>query len=67
MRSTLEFYARPGGITELGEYAADTAAWPTDIPALCQVAQGLLLHPFEAHRDSVRKFLYFAPLADPYL
>jgi len=49
----LAYYARPGFMTDPGGYAALFDGLPTEIPALCQVVQGLLLHIFWAERYGV--------------
>ena len=46
----LEYYARPSLMTDPGEHAALFDDLPTDIPTLCQVVQGLVLHLFWAER-----------------
>jgi hypothetical protein len=40
----LEYYATPGEMTELGEVEV-----PSDVPSLCEVVQGVLIHPFLTH------------------
>jgi excinuclease ABC subunit A len=45
--AALAFYATPGVMTDPGEYASLFSDLPYEIPALCRVVQGLLLHPFE--------------------
>ncbi len=42
----LSFYTAQGAMTDPGELAALFDALPNDIPALCAVVQGLLIHPF---------------------
>lgn len=49
----LEYYTRPGFMTDPGEHADLFDGLPTGIPALCQVVQGLLLHVFWAERYGV--------------
>jgi hypothetical protein len=49
----LEYYTQPGFMTDLGEHADLFDGLPTDIPALCQGVQGLLLYMFWAERDGV--------------
>ena len=49
----LAYYAWPGFMTDPGGYAALFDGLPTEIPALCQVVQGLLLHIFWAERHGV--------------
>jgi hypothetical protein len=46
----LEYYARPGPMTDPKEYAPLFEGLPTDIPALCQVVHGLMVHIFWAER-----------------
>ncbi|MDY7080565.1 MAG: transglutaminase-like domain-containing protein [Chloroflexota bacterium] len=50
---SLEYYALPGVMTDPGDLAGLFDDLPTDIPALCQVVQGLLLHIFWAERYGV--------------
>jgi hypothetical protein len=49
----LEFYAAPGRMTDLSSIAAQVDDLPDDVPSLCRVVQGLLLHPFWAERYGV--------------
>ena len=49
----LEYYACPGPMTDPGEHAALFDGLPADVPALCQVVQGILLHIFWAERYGV--------------
>jgi hypothetical protein len=46
----LEYYAQPGLVTDPGQYAAQLDGLPSELPALCEVVQGLLLHIFWAER-----------------
>jgi hypothetical protein len=46
----LTYYAHPGLMTDPGAHAALFEGLPTEIPALCQAVQGLLLHVFWAER-----------------
>ena len=48
--NSLAYYARPGIMTDPKEYAGQLDGMPTEIPALCEVVQGLLLHIFWAER-----------------
>ncbi len=50
----LEYYALPGPVTYPDIYERFLARLPTEIGALCQVIQGLMIHPAEAHRYGVR-------------
>jgi len=50
----LEYYTQPGFMTDPGEHAGLFDGLPTEIPALCQVVQGLLLHVFWAERYGVQ-------------
>lgn len=56
VQTALEYYARSGPITEVGETAdrLDLSHLPSTIPSLCRLIQGVLLHPFEAHRYGVK-------------
>ena len=38
------FYAEPGIITDAGSYTSLFSGLPDDVPALCIVVQGLILH-----------------------
>jgi hypothetical protein len=49
----LEYYARPGFMTDPGGHTALFDGLPTEIRALCQVVQSLLLHIFWAERYGV--------------
>jgi hypothetical protein len=44
----LTYYAHQGPVSDPGEYAHLLAGLPTDIPGLCQVVQGLLMHKSSA-------------------
>ncbi|MBM3134012.1 MAG: transglutaminase domain-containing protein [Chloroflexi bacterium] len=50
----LEYYTRPGLMTDAQEQASLLAGLPTDVAALCQVVQGLLLHMLWAERYGVK-------------
>jgi hypothetical protein len=52
-RDPLVYYASPGPMTEPGEYAALFDGLPTEIPALVEVVQGLLIHIFWAEQYGV--------------
>lgn len=52
-RHALEYYAHQGLVTEPGEYVGLFDALPSEIPALCQIVQGVLLHIFWAERYGV--------------
>lgn len=43
-QSTLEFFSRPGVMTDAGRYAPLLENLPRDIPAVAAIAQGLLIH-----------------------
>jgi len=49
----LHFYAVPGDATDPRKYASHLDALPTSTPALCRVAQGLLIHILETWRYGV--------------
>jgi hypothetical protein len=51
--SELEFYASPGRMTDLHAIAASVDHLPSSVPELCEVVQGLVLHPFWAERYGV--------------
>src|SRR5262249_43363547 len=40
------YYASPGPLTDLAQHAARVRDLPTELPALCRVVQGLIIHPF---------------------
>lgn len=44
----LDFYAQPSFLTDPGLHADLFSALPDDVPALCRVLQGLLIHPYWA-------------------
>jgi hypothetical protein len=46
----LKFYAQAGPMTDPGAYADAFAGLPTDIPTLCRIVQGNLIHIFWAER-----------------
>ncbi len=48
MTNPLEYYARQGMMTDPQTHAGMFESLPTDIPALCQVVQGVLIHVFWA-------------------
>lgn len=50
----LAYYARHGPITDPGEHAELLEGLPTEIPALCQIVQGILLHIFWAEQYGVK-------------
>ena len=52
MESSLEYYRSHGAMTAPGAHAAELRALPCDLPALCEVIQGVLIH-----RD-IAPFLY---------
>ncbi len=43
----LKYYAQPGSMTDAGDQVDLLDDLPADIPGLCRVVQGLLIHPFE--------------------
>jgi excinuclease ABC subunit A len=49
----LSFYASPGIMTAAGDLAPLLDPLPTDIPSLCKVVQGLLIHPLLADQYGV--------------
>jgi len=44
MESPQEYYRSHGPMTAPGAFAADAAALPSDVAALCEVVQGVLIH-----------------------
>jgi len=48
--TTLDYFATPGLITNPGDQAALLDNLPTDLPTLCRVVQGLMVHVFWAER-----------------
>jgi Transglutaminase-like superfamily len=50
----LAFYAGQSRLTDPGPYAPLLDALPRDVPALCRVVRGLILHPGTAHLYGVR-------------
>ncbi|MDP9375532.1 MAG: transglutaminase-like domain-containing protein [Chloroflexota bacterium] len=53
--TVLEYYAGHGPLTDPGGQAALFAGLPADIPALCRVLQGLLIHTFELELRGVER------------
>lgn len=53
MTNALEYYAAPAFITDTGEYSNLLDDLPTDIAALRDVVQGLVIHIFWAHEYKV--------------
>lgn len=47
--AVLAYYAAHGVMSDPREQAAALSGLPADLPALCAVVQGLLLHPFLTH------------------
>ncbi|MCC6170262.1 MAG: transglutaminase domain-containing protein [Caldilineaceae bacterium] len=54
MPVSLDYYALPGPITAPGARAAYFDGLPGDLPALCRVVQGVLIHVFWAEQYGVR-------------
>src|SRR5438067_678529 len=50
----LDYYARPGVMTDPGAHSDLFETLPTSLSALCEVVQGLLIHPFAAHLYGVK-------------
>jgi hypothetical protein len=50
----LEYYRRQSRITDPGPHAALLDGLPRDVPSLCRVVRGLVLHPLTAHLYGVR-------------
>ena len=53
MQNPLDYYASPGTMSDPKECAELFHDLPTDIPELCQVIQGILLHGFLADKYGV--------------
>ena len=47
-REALTYYAMPGPFTDLSAHDARVRELPRTLPELCQVIQGLIVHPFHA-------------------
>ncbi len=47
-------YAQHSALTDPREHAVLIQDLPHDLPSLCRVVQGLLIHPWEAHRYGAR-------------
>jgi hypothetical protein len=66
----LTYYAEPGVMTTPGKYSSYLDGLPTDIGALCQVVQGVLIHVFWAEqyglaREEIRRDeVQLRPVAD---
>lgn len=54
MSTAWHVYASHGLITEPGDQTALFQALPTDIPALCRIVQGLMIHVFWANQYGVQ-------------
>jgi hypothetical protein len=54
MTTSLEFFATPGLLTDPGRRSALLAALPHDVPALCRIVQGLMIHIFWADQYGVQ-------------
>jgi hypothetical protein len=54
VQTSLEYYACPGNITDVGPSADLLSNLPSTIPGLCHLIQGVVLHPFEAHHYGVK-------------
>ncbi len=48
MTDPLGYYASHGPISDPGQYSSTFDGLPTDVPGLCEVVQGLLVHPYWA-------------------
>lgn len=58
MKDAASYYKHHGAMTATGEHAAELAALPPDLAALCEIVQGVLIH-----RD-MAPFLYHATLSE---
>ncbi len=54
MQAVLDFYAAPGPSTQADGWLDQCESLPHDVPALCRLVQGVMLHPVEAHHYGVR-------------
>ena len=54
MEDWIQYYATPGLMTELGEHSLLFNGLSTDIPTLCGIVQGLILHLHWAERYGVK-------------
>lgn len=52
--SPITYYASQSYITDPLSYAKLFDVLPYDVPALCRIAQGLIIHPYEAHLYGIR-------------
>jgi hypothetical protein len=52
-QAELDYYAAPGRMTDLSSIEEHVSSLPSDVPSLCKVVQGLVLHPFWAERYGV--------------
>ena len=53
-RTSIEYYTLPGPVTYPDIYEALFTRLPTEIGSLCQIIQGIMIHPAEAHRYGIR-------------
>jgi hypothetical protein len=58
MKDAASYYKHHGAMTAAGEHAAELAALPSDLAALCEIVQGVLIH-----RD-MAPFLYRVALSE---
>ncbi|MCZ6782222.1 MAG: transglutaminase-like domain-containing protein [Proteobacteria bacterium] len=49
LATELAYYASPAPMTDLGEHEDLLTGLPSEVAALCEVVQGLLIHPFLTH------------------
>ena len=52
--SPITYYASQSYITDPGAYARLFDPLSVDVPTLCRIVQGLIVHPFEAHLYGIR-------------
>lgn len=53
-QAELDYYTAPGRMTDLSSIAEHVGHLPADVPSLCRIVQGVVLHPFWAERYGVR-------------
>src|SRR5579859_8108073 len=52
--SSITYYTTQSYITDPRTYVKFFDDLPADVPALCRIVQGLIIHPFESHLYRVR-------------
>jgi hypothetical protein len=54
VESVLEYYRQPGMMTRITEYSRMLGDLPSNVPQLCEVVQGIMLHVFWAEAYGVK-------------